>query len=91
MKRATSPRPAEAAASAPTFADVARLVAGSAAPTWLAEDFEQWAPSLKVDRHVAKKQPKRTVMKKRLAYFCFLLMGTMARRLAAIACADVVR
>jgi hypothetical protein len=67
MKRATSPQPAGAAASASTSADVAHLVAGSAAPTWLAEHFEQWAPSQKVDRHVEKKQPKRTAMKKRLA------------------------
>jgi hypothetical protein len=68
LANATSPPLSENATSAPTFADVARLVAGTdAPPPWLAAQFERWAPSLMLDRCIEDKQPKKSEMKKRLA------------------------
>jgi hypothetical protein len=55
------------APSVPAFADVARFVAGSDAPPWLAAHFKRWAPSLKVDRFVQEMQPTKAEMKKWLA------------------------
>jgi hypothetical protein len=46
---------------------VARFVAGSDAPPWLAAHFERWASSLQVDRFVHEMQPTKAEMKKRLA------------------------
>jgi hypothetical protein len=66
MKRATSPQLVKDAASVPTFADVARLVAGADAPSWLPAHFQRWASGLEIDRFVEKKQPTRVEMKKRL-------------------------
>jgi hypothetical protein len=65
MKRATCP-PLKNNAP-PAFADVARFVAGSDAPPWLAAHFERWASSLQVDRFVHEMQPTKAEMKKRLA------------------------
>jgi hypothetical protein len=67
MKRATCSPLKKNAPSVPAFADVARFVAGSDAPPWLAAHFERWAPSLKVDRFVYEMQPTKAEMKKRLA------------------------
>jgi hypothetical protein len=55
------------AASAPTFENVARFVAGPDAPAWLVAHFKRWASSLEVDRFVEKKQPTKVVMKRQLA------------------------
>jgi hypothetical protein len=66
MKHATSPPLSEDATSAPTFADVARFIAGPDAPTWLVEHFARWSPSLMMDRSVEKMQPTRVAMKERL-------------------------
>jgi len=67
MKRATCSPLKKNAPSVPAFADVARFVAGSDAPPWLAAHFERWAPSLKVDRFVYEMRPTKAEMKKRLA------------------------
>ena len=67
MKHATSPPLSENATSAPTFADVARFIAGPEAPTWLVEHFARWSPSLVLDCSVEKMQPTRVVIKERLA------------------------
>jgi hypothetical protein len=67
VKRATNLPLSKDAPSVPTFADVARLVAGTDAPPWLAAHFERWAPSLMLDRCIEDKQPKKSEMKKRLA------------------------
>jgi hypothetical protein len=67
MKRATCSPLKKNAPSVPAFADVARFVAGSDAPPWLAAHFERWAPSLKVDRFVYEMQPTKAEMKKRLS------------------------
>ena len=67
MKHATSPPLSENATSAPTFADVARFIAGPDAPTWLVEHFARWSPSLVLDCSVEKMQPTRVAMKERLA------------------------
>jgi hypothetical protein len=66
MKHTTSPPLSENATSAPTFADVARFIAGPDAPTWLVEHFARWSPSLMMDRSVEKMQPTRVAMKERL-------------------------
>jgi hypothetical protein len=66
MKHAASPPLSEDATSAPTFADVARFIAGPDAPTWLVEHFARWSPSLMMDRSVEKMQPTRVAMKERL-------------------------
>jgi hypothetical protein len=81
MKRATSLPLSTDAASVPTFADVARLVAGIDTPPWLAAHFERWAPSLMLDRAVEKKQPTKAAMKKRLAkvkYAALLLQRALS-------------
>jgi hypothetical protein len=67
MKRATSSSLSKDAASVPTFADVARLVADADTPPWLEAHFERWSPTLTLDRLVEKRQPTKTAMKKRLA------------------------
>jgi hypothetical protein len=67
MKHASSSSTKTDIASAPTFLDVARLIAGPNAPQWLAEHFERWASSLMLDCVVEGKQPTRVAMKKRLA------------------------
>ena len=67
MKHATSPPLSENATSAPTFADVARFIAGPDAPTWLVEHFARWSPSLMLDCSVEKEQPTKAETKKRLA------------------------
>jgi hypothetical protein len=67
MKHATSPPLSESATSAPTFADVARFIAGPDAPTWLVEHFARWSPSLMLDCSAEKMQPTRVAMKERLA------------------------
>src|SRR4029077_12945927 len=54
MKHATSPPLSENATATPTFADVARFIAGPDAPTWLVEHFARWSPSLMLDRSIAK-------------------------------------
>jgi hypothetical protein len=56
MKHATSPPLSENATSAPTFADVARFIAGPDAPTWLVEHFARWSPSLMLDCSAEKMQ-----------------------------------
>lgn len=66
MKRATNLPLSKDAPSVPTFAEVARFVAGPDAPPWLAAHFERWAPSLMLDRCIEDKQPKKSEMKKRL-------------------------
>ena len=66
MKHATSPPLSENATSAPTFADVARFIAGPDAPTWLVEHFARWSQSLMLDCSVEKMQPTRVAMKERL-------------------------
>jgi len=67
VKRATNLPLSKDAPSVPAFADVARLVAGTDAPPWLAAHFKRWAPSLMLDRCIEDKQPKKSEMKKRLA------------------------
>src|SRR6202045_4680103 len=67
MTHATSPPLSENATSSPTFAEVARFIAGPDAPTWLVEHFARWSPSLMLDCSVEKMQPTRGAMKKRLA------------------------
>jgi hypothetical protein len=67
VKRATNLPLSKGAPPVPTFADVARLVAGTDAPLWLAAHFERWPPSLMLDRCIEDKQPKKSEMKERLA------------------------
>src|ERR1700680_1255314 len=55
------------AASVPTFADVARLVAGSDIQPWLSKHLERWGTSLGMDRLVSERQPTKVLMKQRLA------------------------
>jgi hypothetical protein len=66
VKRATNLPLSKDAPSVPAFADVARLVAGTDAPPWLAAHFERWTPSLMLDRCIEDKQPKKSETKKRL-------------------------
>ena len=66
MTHATSPPLSENATSSPTFADVARFIAGPDAPTWLVEHFARWSQSLMLDCSVEKMQPTRVAMKERL-------------------------
>ena len=67
MKRATNLPLSKDAPSVPTFADVARFIAGPDAPTWLVEHFARWSPSLMLDCSAEKMQPTRVAMKERLA------------------------
>jgi hypothetical protein len=55
------------AASAPTFENVARFVAGPDAPAWLVAHFKRWVKSLEIDRFVEDKQPTKVAMKRQLA------------------------
>ena len=64
MKHATSPPLSEDATSAPTFADVARFIAGPDAPTWLVEHFARWGPSLMLDCSAEKMQPTKVAARK---------------------------
>jgi hypothetical protein len=50
----------------PTFQDVAKLVAGTQTPPWLAEHLEWWAASLSAARMVDKHRPSKVAMKKKL-------------------------
>jgi len=56
----------EEGAPAPSFADVARKIAGDDAPALLVDTLKNWAPSLTIDRGVAFRQPGRSKMKKNL-------------------------
>ena len=50
----------------PSFADVARLIAGGHPPPWLVETLKRWGPSVAIARGVDFRQPTRSEMKKRL-------------------------
>jgi hypothetical protein len=67
VKHKTNSPIATDAASAPTFENVARFVAGPDAPAWLVAHFKRWANSLEVDRFVEEKQPTKVAMKRQLA------------------------
>jgi len=41
------------------FELIAKLIAGDAAPAWLAKSLKKWAGSIFLDRHIYQKQPTR--------------------------------